>query len=485
MKRALWFACAALSAGGCVVGPNYRGPPADASVSPTFHRTDDVIVDTQPAVQWWTALDDHELNQLVETALRGSPNIAVAQARLRQARAVLKEQRANELPNTGVDAAYLRTRNLTSLLGGSSSGSSGGNGSSGGGGTQNSSAFSLYAVGFDATWEIDFWGAHARAAEGAAAATQGARANLADVQVGLSAEVAQAYIRLRDAQQRMLLTERNIDIETHVVDLVRIRRAGGTASELDLQRFVNQLDSTRATLAPLRAAIAEQLNRLALLSGRAPGALDEELASTAEVPAPPTRVVIGDPAAMLRRRPDIVVAERRLAQQTAAVGESVAALFPKVTLLGDVGFTSLSASTLFDGGSFTYVAAPILQWTPLDFGRNRARIAQAGAAREEAEANYRETVLAALQDAETSLAQYAEQRNSVQDMARVKDSAERVYALTEVRLRGGTAATIDVLDADARRVQADLSYEQALAQLTEYYVSLQKSLGLGWTDSGH
>ncbi len=153
-----------------------------------------------------------------------------------------------------------------------------------------------------------------------------------------------------------------------------------------------------------------------------------------------------------------------------------------MTLLGDVGFTSLSPSKLFEGSNFTYVVAPILQWTPLDFGRNRARIAQADAARDEAEANYRATVLAALEDAESSLALYVEQRNSVADLARVRDSAEKIYGLTEMRLRGGTAATIDVLDADSRRIQADLSYQQAVAELTEDYVALQKSLGLGWIE---
>jgi multidrug efflux system outer membrane protein len=481
MRSALLLACVLLGAAGCVVGPNYRGPPKDATASRVFARAQDGLESSEPSVQWWSTLDDAALNELIAQALQESPNIAVAQARLRQARAVLKEQRANELPSTGLAAAYLRTRNLTSLLGGATGSSSGGaSGSGSSSATDSSNALNLYAVGFDATWEIDFWGAHARAAESAAAALQGSRASLADVQVSLSAEVAQAYIRLRDAQQRLALTERNIEIEAHVLDLVRIRRSGGTASDLDVERFTNQLDSTRATLAPLRASVAQQLDRLALLTGRAPGALDESLVVTASVPSPPARVAIGDPSAMLRRRPDIVMAERRLAQQTAAVGESVAALFPKVTLLGDVGFTSLSPSKLFEGSNFTYVVAPILQWTPLDFGRNRARIAQADAARDEAEANYRATVLAALEDAESSLALYAEQRNSVADLARVRDSAEKIYGLTEMRLRGGTAATIDVLDADSRRIQADLSYQQALAELTEDYVALQKSLGLGW-----
>jgi outer membrane protein TolC len=192
---------------------------------------------------------------------------------------------------------------------------------------------------------------------------------------------------------------------------------------------------------------------------------------------------IGDPGALLRRRPDIRIAERQLAQHTAAIGQSVAAEFPKVTLLGTIGFAALQPQNLFDGSNFTYLAGPLLQWAPWDFGRNRARVAQANAARDEAEAHYRQTVLNALADAETFLARYGQQRQAVADLGRARASAEESYRLTEIRLRGGTAATTDVLDADTRRNQADLSYQQALAELTQDYVALQKSLGLGWGDA--
>lgn len=296
--------------------------------------------------------------------------------------------------------------------------------------------------------------------------------------MSLAAEIAQAYVQLRDAQQRLELSQRNIDIERQLVDLMQLRQRGGTATELDVARLMNQLDTTRATLGALRAGIAQQLDRLAELTAREPGALDAELA--AATPPPPAAVGIGDPAGLLRRRPDIAVAERRLAQQTAAVGESTAALFPKVTLLGEIGFTALAPSTLLDRNSFSYIAAPVLQWTPWDFGRNRGRVSQARAARDEAEADYRRTVLAALDDAETALAQFGEQRQAVQELAAAQAAAERVCELTELRLRGGTASTLDLLDADSKRLQAQLSYQQALAQLSSDFIGLQKSLGLGW-----
>jgi len=473
MRRpvAVLIGCAALVLCGCVVGPNYHGAPAVLGTAPTFTRATPESLSTQPAARWWTGLADPELDHLIELALAANPDKQAAEARVREARAVLRQQHANDLPTTGLSGALLHTRNFSTLVGSSGSGESG--------------SLNLYALGFDASWEIDLFGAHARAIEGAAAALSGSQASLADLLVSLTAEVAQAYVQLRDAQQRLALTERDAAIEAQVIALMRVRRAGGTATDLDVARVENQLDTTRATLGPLRAAVIEQLDRLALLSAQAPGALDRELAPTRAVPAPPEKVAIGDPASLLRRRPDIAIAERKLAQQTAAVGENVAALFPKVTLLGDVGFAATSSQQLFNGSNFTYILAPILQWSPFDFGRTRSRIAQASAARDEAEAQYRGAVLTALEDAETALANYGQQRITVQDLARAQASAEQVYHLTEIRLRGGTADTTDVLDADTRRVHAELSYQQALAQLTEDFVALQKSLGLGWLPAQH
>jgi len=457
------LACAlALALAGCKVGPNYQGPP-NIPAPATFHRADNATTPGEAPAQWWTAFNDPELNRLIDASVAGSPNVEVAKARVREARASLRGKRADVLPNTGADAAVLRTKNFTSLLGG------------GGGGS-----LDLYALGFDATWEIDLFGAKARAAEGAAAAAGASQADLANLYVTLTADVARAYIELRDAQQRLALTQHEVDIDSKLLELTRVRETGGTASDLDVERMTGQLDSTRANLAPLQASVSQWLDRLAVLTGQSPGALDEELAAVLPTPVPPERVAISDPAALLRRRPDIAVAERKLAQQTAAVGQNIAALFPKVNLLGEVGFASLSPGTLLNGSSFSYAVAPILQWTPWDFGRTRAKIDQARAARDEAEANYRQTVLTALEDAEESLSQYGQQRQSVIDLARVCDSAQRSGALTEIRLRGGRAANIDVLEADSRRIEAELNFQRALAQLSEDYVALQKSLGLAW-----
>jgi NodT family efflux transporter outer membrane factor (OMF) lipoprotein len=486
LKNCILTVGIALGVTGCTVGPDYHGAPAVTTTDKSFVRADTSAAAAPPTAQWWTALGDPELNHLIAETLATNPGVDVARARVREARANLRQQTATGLPTTGATGAYLRTANISSLLGGggSSAGASGndaGGSQSGASSGSSGGGLNLYVVGLDATWELDFFGGNRRAVEGAAASVDASEAHVADAIVSLTAEVAQSYIALCDARQRLKLTQQNIDIEAHLVELMKLRRAGGAATDLDVVRVINQLDTTRAMLPAINATIAEQLNRLAALTARAPGALDAELANVGPVPAPPATTNIGDPAALLRRRPDIRIAERQLAQHTAAVGQSVAAQFPKVSLLGTVGFAATHPQDLFDSGNFTYLAGPLLQWTPWDFGRNRARVAQANAARDEAEASYRQTVLNALADAETSLARYGQQRDAVTDLARARASAQESYRLTELRLRGGTAATTDVLDADTRRTQAELSYQQGLAQLTADYVALQKSLGLGWS----
>ena len=475
LKNPIVIAGIALILSGCMVGPNYHGAPQVVPTDKPFVRADTTTANAQVAAQWWTALGDPELNHLIDQTLASNPGVDVARARVREARANLRQQTATGLPTTDSSAAYLRTANISSLLGGGSGGNTqSSSGSSSGGG------LNLYVIGLDASWELDFFGGNRRAVEGARASVEASEYQVSDAIVTLTAEVTESYIELCDARQRLALTQSDFDIESRLVDLMKVRRAGGAATDLDVVRISNQLDMTRATLPAIRATITEQLNRLAALTAQAPGALDSELATVGPVPAPPATTNIGDPAALLRHRPDIRIAERQLAQHTAAIGQNVAAEFPKVSLLGTVGFAATHPQDLFNSGHFTYLAGPVLQWSPFDFGRNRARVAQANAARDEAEANYRQTVLNALADAETSLARFGQQRDAVADLGLARASAEEAYRLTEIRLRGGTAATTDVLDADTRRNQADLNYEQALAQLTEDYVALQKSLGLGW-----
>jgi len=455
----------------CSVGPDYKGPSSSHSPA-SFRRVGTIPTDSAqpPAAHWWTPLNDPELTHLIETAFQNSPNVRAAQARLRQARAVIREQQRKELPSSSATAAYLkaRTPDLGSLTG---------NDSNGGGGH---STLSLYDVGFDATWELDIFGGTRRSIEAARAQAQASQADLDDLHVSLAAEVAQTYIELRDQQQRLALSKRSAEIESQILDFTRQRRARGAASDADLEKLIVQLETTRGTLIPLQAQIEASLNSLAVLTGAEPGALDAELEEIRNIPEVPAAVAIGDPASMLRRRPDIRAAERALAAANAKIGTEVANYFPKVNFLGAIGWGSTDTRGMFDSGNLTLVAAPYLQWNVLDFGRTRARIVQAEGARDEDAARYEQTVLSALEDAETSLSRFGRQRDSVVSLLRIRTSAERSYSLTEQRYKAGVASLIDLLDSERTRLEAQQNEIQGRAQLVQNYASLQKSLGLGW-----
>jgi len=472
---------------GCTVGPDYKGPPPVASTAEkaaSFQRAADagVIVDA-PAAQWWTALGDQQLDALIQEALANSPDVDAAEARLRAARAALRQSRRDLLPSVSAQGTYLRTDG-GSLTGAFSGGEDNddGSGQNGDNGQQDSgdSTFELYNVGFDATWEIDIFGGKRRASEAARAQAEASAANLADVHVSLAAEVAQAYVDLRDQQQRLQLARDSAAKQQQILTLIQQRRQYGAASDLDVERQQTELATARATEVPLAGQVKLSLDRLALLLGREPGAMDSRLAAPAPLPQLPATVPVGNPADMLRRRPDIRAAERTLAARNAVIGQRVADMFPKVTLLGILGWGSTSISSLFDSDNLSYIAAPMLQWNFLDFGRNQARVREAEANRDEAIANYRKAVLTALNDAESSLSRFGSERQNLVNLARVRLSAQRAATLTRQRRNNGVASEIEALDTERTLISADQNLASAQATLVKDFIALQKSLGLGW-----
>ena len=232
------------------------------------------------------------LNWLEERALASNPNVAVAQARLKQARSALRLERANQAPNANASATYLHA-NLPELnlgggsgeQGGANGGASGGSANGSGGGTN----VDFFNLGFDASWEIDLFGGRRRTVEAARASAAAAEANVADAQVSLSADVAQAYVGLRDAQQRLILAREASRMQRDTLNLTLQRFNNGTASQLEVERLRNQVESTDAQILPLSASVETYLNALAILIGEAPGMLDQRLTQAGQVPLPRPR----------------------------------------------------------------------------------------------------------------------------------------------------------------------------------------------------
>jgi NodT family efflux transporter outer membrane factor (OMF) lipoprotein len=481
---ALLAALAALT--GCTVGPDYRGAPdvtGGTGHANTFVRAPATGTTSTPTPsQWWNTLGDAQLSALIESALAHNQNLQAAQARLRQSRAQLQEQRAEALPKVSADAAALRMRepNLSGLqTSQTSTGSSTSTGQSSPT-SHGQGPLQLYTAGFDASWEFDLFGGTRRAIEAASAQAEAVDADLADTQVSLAAEVAQAYISLRDQQQRLTLANRSAELEQQTLVLIQQRRARGVAGDADVERQTTQVENTRATLIPLDEQITESLDQLAVLTGQAPGALDRELSAPAPLPALPATVPIDDPAKMLQQRPDIRAAERRLAASNAQIGERTADLFPKVTMLGFVGSNAADPGHLTKKSSLTWLGVPYLQWDVLDFGRTRSGIRQAEASRDEADARYAQTVLAALQDANNALSRYGHQRESVARLKQIEASADRSATLMHQRYSAGASSLIDLLDTQRTQFSAQQNLVEGQANLLKDFVSLQKSLGLGW-----
>ena len=463
-----------LLAGCTTVGRDYQGPPATPQAA-AFARGDHggdypggVVL-----AHWWKALNDPTLDALVDRALAANPDIAGARARLRQARASLRGEQVKRLPS-GTATALAAHARLPPVGGGS--------------GAEDSvtipSSLNLYSVGFDASWEIDLFGGQRRATEAAGAVAEAAAAKLADAQLTLVAEVAQAYVNLRATQAQMALSHFAIARQQGMLDLTARRVDGGTASQLDLVRLQNQLESTRADAEPLVSQLDSYRDELAVLVGQAPGTLDGELGApatnAAAVPLPPAQVAVGDPTAMLQRRPDIRAAERTLAARNAQIGQAEAARFPSLKLFGLIGIGGTSPGDLTHLDDFSAIVAPQLSWNVLDFGRVAANIEQAEGVHDEAEAQYRSTVLAALRDAEDALSRFRQRRTTVATIARLKAGADRAAQLTAARQQAGTASMIDVLDTERQQYTAEQNLAQAQAALTGDFIALHKALGLGF-----
>jgi NodT family efflux transporter outer membrane factor (OMF) lipoprotein len=445
---------------------------------PAFVREFGTTFDpTPPPSRWWESVADPTLTQLIDDALSANPTLEVAEARVRGARAQIMVQQSKYLPTGGANAGYVRAR----IPIGSLSPSNAGNGTNS---LPNPLAIDVYNATFDASWEMDLFGATRRGIEGARATADGAQAAFEDVQVQLAAQVAQSYVNLRAAQTHLRLAEQTVGLRSKAVALTRQRVDQGTAAQVDLDRELADLSEARAGVPADRAQVDLELDQLAMLTAREPGSLDAMLdgdeSTKASVPSPPgTSVPVGTPAEWLRRRPDIRGAERTLAARNAAIAQNVAAYFPNVSLLGLVGATANVPSGLGLGTPLS-VVAPTLSWSFLDIPRKRANVHSAEADRDQAVADYRRSVLQALQDANSSLERFGRLEQAVQDWRDARDSAAHAAQLTEERYAAGTAALIDSLDTERQRTAAEDQLVSAQADLMNAYVSLQKSLGLGW-----
>jgi multidrug efflux system outer membrane protein len=451
----------------CAVGPDYR--PPETRVAERFEHLEAATYSDEAAVaQFWNQFEDETLVRLVDDALAANHDLRIALTRVAEARALRGETRLDLAPTVTAGAGYTEQRFADAQLSGT--------------------PFvprdqQLYDAGFDAFWELDFFGRIRRAVEASDAELDAAEASLRDAQVIVTAEVTRTYFELRGQQQQLEVARRNVANQSETLELTNVRLEAGRGTELDTSRAQAQLSGTLATIAPLEAAIARSIHRLGVLTGREPGALRESLADAKDLPVVPRIAAVGDPAGLLRRRPDIRVAERQLAADTARIGVAVADLFPRVSFTGSVGFVAGSADGLGDGGSDAYFLAPGISWAAFDLGRVQARIAASRARADGALLQYEQTVLRALEETENALVTHARARQRLEHAQDAAEASGTAAGLARLRFEGGTSDFLQVLDAERTQLEAEDRLAQARTEAATSLIAVYKSLGGGWENA--
>ncbi|CAN7246858.1 efflux transporter outer membrane subunit [Caulobacter sp. LjRoot300] len=447
----------------CAVGPDYKTPvqaPVVLQNAPAG-----AFSTANPEAQWWKAFNDPVLDGLISQALAGNLDIRVAVARVDEARALFKDARLDQLPRVTADGSYVKSDQQQP-------GSNGQRVES-----------ETYQAGFDAGWEIDLFGRVRRGVESARAEAGAAQADLRDAQVTIAAEVARNYLELRGAQARLAVANRNLDTQRETLRLTQVRYNAGAGSPIDVASAQARLNATEAAIPALITAEKRANYRLCVLVGKRPGELDATLTAKTDAEVTPliAALPIGDASDLLRRRPDVQAAERRLAAQTAKVGVATADLFPRVRVSGFIGFLSGSASGFGNSASQAWSVAPTVSWPALDLGGAHQRLKAAQARNDASLAVYDQTVLRALEDLETALVAYRQQQAQLVSLTNQAAASRRAAELARIQYKEGGIDFLVLLDAERTLLAAEDSLTVAETGVNTNVVAIYKALGGGWT----
>lgn len=473
----------ALMLGGCMVGPNYRAPETATPAHYGEVAPDQANLPGGSVDGWWRVYQDPELDRLVDSALAANLDVKTAAARIAAARAQERIARAALFPSANADGQvqsqrFSKNAGLSSLAGAFGGGASGGQ--PGGGIALPGGFVTTYSAGFDASWELDFFGGARRGVQSARARTEAALWNGRDAQVSLVAELVDDYFQVRLAQAREAVARAEVDRQTRNLGIVEKSTKVGLVPEGDTIRQRAQLAVAQASIEPIVAEGKSEMHAIAVLLARTPDSLILELSQPGAMLPTPPMVPPGLPSDLLRRRPDIRAAERNLAAATADIGVATADLYPRISLTGVANLISTSLASLFSADSAQVTGAAKATFPILDFGRRKGVVAQRKAAADEAYYDYQRTVLEAFKDVEDALVRIrAEQQRNAQLRSGVAD-AERGLAAVDARYTTGLVDLTAVLDAQQSVLQDRDQLAQSDAQLRRGLVSLYKALGGGW-----
>ena len=458
---------------GCAIGPNYQRP--SVKLQP-FHNAPSVEARnvSRPAPvldQWWTGFHDPELTRIVQRALDENLDLAAAMTRVQQARAAAQGAGAQRLPSGNLYAAtttlYQSTESMTGRFAANTPGYHR---------YQN-----YYDLGLAASWETDLFGSLKRGAEAATAEAQAAEASQTGTRITVAAEAADAYMQIRGAQARLVFAKDQIATDNHLVELVQQRRDAGVASDRELAQAQALLSQAKATVPLITVSLEAQLNRLDVLMGAQPGTYAAELTPVVDIAEVPAISGFGTPTDLLRRRPDVIAAERMVAASNAHIGQALADYYPKLSLSGIVGSQALAPAHLFEQQGFQPVSVVGLRWRLFDFGRVAAEVEQARGSNAEALLQYRSSVLHAAEDVEDAFSLLVQSENRRNEIVREIAELQRVRDRSEESYSAGVIPLTDVLDADRQLLVAKDDLAVARENAARAAVGSYRALGGGWT----
>lgn len=474
-RHALMTLVATLSAG-CAVGPDYVRP---VPAMPGTYQGDSGQARQSPGTAladadlaaWWPAFGDPQLTHFVTLALEQNGELAQASARVLQARAGLQAAGAALAPAVGVAAQASRAYQSVETPLGQVLNSSPGFDRYG----------SAYEANLSAGWELDFFGGLEREIQAARADFEGSQAGAAAVRLAVAAQIADTYIMVRGLQARIEIAQRQVKTQQGLLSMIQLRFDKGLASELQLRQAEGALARVKASIPVSQAALEAAMNAMDVMLGTHPGTHRAELSVPRPVPALPQIGSGGAPGDLLRRRPDLIAAERRLAASSARIGVAVAEYYPKVSLSGLLGSaTSISSGNLFTGGAAQAGATVGLRWRLFDFGRIDAQIRYAEAQEAEALAGYRHAVLRATEEVENALSSFQRRREQADLLAAGADALTRARDASAAAFDKGVVSLIEVLQADEALLGVLDGQVQAQTESARSAIAIFKALGGGW-----
>ncbi len=418
---------------------------------------------TEPIAQWWEGFNDATLDTLINDARKENFDINAAIANFQASRAGLKSTKFDRFPTVDANGAFTRQRLGQNIF------ASGIN-----------PIFSQYNSSFDAFWEIDLFGRVKNRIKGAKGAEQASLAEMQNIYLSIFAEVARNYMELRGIQNQLAIAKENLSSQQETYELTERLATAGTSNSLDVSRAKAQLETTRATIPPLRAAITAIINRLSVLTGKIPGELDKSLMKEQPLPTLPESILVGNGVDLIKRRPDIFRVESQLAQQIARYNISVAELYPKITFGGTIGFSAIDFSSFGKNESFTWGIAPSINWAAFNLGRVKKNIDQQDGLTLALINQYEKTVLLALEEIKTVMSNYTHELERQRMLKDAAEASKQAAKFAKQRYEAGLDDFLDYLNAEQTLLLAQNQLAISETLCATNLITIYKALGGGW-----